>query len=128
MELGSRKVVHVNVTNHPTLSWVQQQIRNATFDEQPKFLIHDNDGIIGQLGKREIVEVNGKKVSCRSSLDVWLAETRSVRGIPTPYGAPNANAHVERFNGTLRREVLDRILVWNEGQLRTVLNEYVHGW
>jgi len=48
----------------------------------------------------------------------------AIRGIPTPYHAPNAQAHVERFIGTLRRELLDRILVWNEGQLRTVLAEY----
>ena len=128
MELGSRKVVHINVTEHPTLAWVKQQIREATFEEQPKFLIHDNDGIFGQLGKPVSVEVNGKKVSCRSSLDLWLAETMGIRGVPTPYHAPNASAHVERFMGTLRRELLDRILVWNEGQLRTVVNEYVHGW
>jgi transposase InsO family protein len=128
MELGSRKVVHVNVTEHPTLAWVEQQIRDATFDEQPKFLIHDNDGIYGQLGKRVTAQVNGKKVSCRSTLDLWLAETRGIRGIATPYHAPNAQAHVERFNGTLRREVLDRILVWNEAQLRAILNDYVHRW
>jgi hypothetical protein len=128
MELGSRKVVHINVTEHPTLAWVEQQIRDATFEDQPKFLIHDNDGIYGQLGKRVTTEVNGKKVSCRSTFDLWLAQTRGIRGIPTPYHAPNAAAHVERFNGTLRREVLDRILVWNEAQLCTILNEYVHGW
>ena len=128
MELGSRKVVHVNVTEHPTLAWVKQQIRDATFEEQPKFLIHDNDGIFGQLGKPTSVEVGGKKVSCRSALDVWLAETRGIRGIPTPYHAPNAAAHVERFMGTLRQELLDRILVWNENQLRAVVNEYVHDW
>ena len=128
MELGSRKVVHVNVTEHPTLAWVKQQIRDATFDEEPKFLIHDNDGIFGQLGKPVTVDVNGKKVSCRSSLDVWLAETMAIRGIATPYHAPNAAAHVERFIGTLRGELLDRILVWNEGQLRAVVNDYVHGW
>lgn len=125
MELGSRKVVHINVTEHPTLAWVQQQIRDAAFDQQPKFLIHDNDGICGQLGKRVTAQVNGKKVSCRSTLDLWLAETRGIRGIPTPYGAPNAQAHIERFNGTLRRELLDRILVWNERQLRAVLAEYI---
>ena len=124
MELGSRKVVHINVTEHPTLAWVKQQIRDATFDTEPKYLIHDNDGIFGQLGKPVATEVNGKKVSCRSTLDAWLAETRGIRGIPTPYHAPNANAHVERFIGTLRRELLDRILVWNEWQLRAVLAEY----
>jgi len=128
MELGRRKVVHVNVTEHPTLAWVQQQIRDATFEEQPKFIIHDNDGIYGQLGKRVTAQVNGKMVSCRSTLDLWLAETRGIRGIATPYHAPNAQAHVERFNGTLRREVLDRILVWNERQLRTVLTEYTYRW
>ena len=128
MELGSRKVVHVNVTQHPTLAWVKQQFRDATFDGEPKFVIHDNDGIFGQLGKPVAVDFNGKKISCRSSLDLWLAETMGIRGIPTPYHAPNAAAHVERFIGTLRRELLDRILVWNEGQLRAVVNEYVHGW
>ena len=116
--------MHTNVTEHPTLAWVQQQIRDATFDQQPNFLIHDNDGIYGQLGKRVTAQVNGKKVFCRSTLELWLAETRGIRGIPTPYHAPNAAAHIERFNGTLRREVLDRILVWNEGQLRTVTAEY----
>ena len=128
MELGARKVMHVNVTEHPTLAWVKQQVRDATFDGEPKFLIHDNDGIFGQLGKPVTTQVNGKKVSCRSTLDAWLAETRGIRGIPTPYHAPNAAAHVERFIGTLRRELLDRILVWNEGQLRAVVNEYVHDW
>jgi len=125
MELGSRKVVHVNVTRQPTLAWVKQQIRDATFEEQPKFLIHDNDGIFGQLGKPVTVDVNARPHSCRSTFDVWLAEPRGIRGIPTPYQAPNANAHVERLIGTLRRELLDRILVWNERQLRTVVNEYV---
>jgi len=47
-----------------------------------------------------------------------------IRGIPTPYKAPNAAAHIERLMGTLRREVLDRILIWNEGQLRAVLEEW----
>jgi len=128
MELGSRKVVHINITEHPTQGWVQQQIRDATFEGAPRFIMHDNDGIYGQLGKPVTREVNGKKVSCRSAFDAWLAETRGIRGIPTPYHAPNAQAHVERFIGTLRRELLDRILVWNEGQLRAVVAEYVRDW
>jgi len=111
-----------------SLARVQQLIRDATFEQQPRFLIHDNDGIYGQLGKRVTAQVNGKKVSCRSSLDLWLAESRGIRGIPTPYGAHNTQAHIERFNGTLRRELLDRILVWNEGQLRAVVAEFVRDW
>jgi len=126
MELGTRRVVHINVTRHPTQVWVKQQLRDATFEEKPKFLTHDNDGIFGQFGRPVTTEVNGKKVSCRSSLDLWLAQAMEIRGIPTPFKAPNAAAHIERFMGTLRREVLDRILVWNEGQLRAVLGEYIH--
>jgi len=124
MELGTRRVVQINVTRHPTHAGVRQQVRDATFDGAPKFLVHDNDGMYGQLGKPVTVEVNGRKVACRSGFDVWLAEVMGIRGIPTPYQAPNANAHVERFIGTLRRELLDRILVWNERQLRAVVNEY----
>ncbi len=42
MEVGTRRIVHVNVTSHPTLPWVKQQIREATgWDESPRFLVHD---------------------------------------------------------------------------------------
>ncbi len=90
MELGTRRVMHVNVTETPRLAWVKQQVRDATFEGAPKFLLHDNDGIFGQLGKPVTREVNGKNASCRSAFDAWLAEIMGIRGIPTPYGAPNA--------------------------------------
>jgi putative transposase len=88
MHLGSRKVVHINVTEHPTLPWVKQQLRTATFCDPPSFPIHDNDGIFGPLGKPATVEVKGKKVSCRSALDVWLAETMDIRGSLLPAMPP----------------------------------------
>jgi hypothetical protein len=48
MEVGSRRIVHVNVTTNPTLAWVKQQIREATrWGSTPRFLIHDNDGRSG---------------------------------------------------------------------------------
>ena len=53
MELSSRKLIHFNVTEYPTLDWTKQLIRNACFEEQPKFLLHDNDGKFGQLGCRQ---------------------------------------------------------------------------
>jgi len=48
-----------------------------------------------------------------------------LRGIPTPYGALNAAAHIERVIGTLRRECLDRMLIWNERHLKLVLAEFI---
>ena len=49
MEVGSRRNVHFNITEHPILEWVKQQLREATIDLVPRFLIHDNDGIFGQF-------------------------------------------------------------------------------
>jgi len=125
MEIASRKVMHLHVTEHPTLEWTKQQIRNVCFEGQPKFLLHDNDGKFGQFGRPLIVENAGKRVSCRSALDEWLWQEMGIRGIPTPYGAPNAAAHAERMIGTLRRECLDRMLIWNERHLRCVLTEII---
>ena len=52
VELASRKVVHFNLTAHPTIEWVRQQVRNACFEEEPKFLIHDNEGSTASLDVR----------------------------------------------------------------------------
>jgi len=112
------------VTEYPTLEWTKQQVRNACFEGQPKFLIHDNDGKFGQLGRPLQVESAGKKVSCRSAFDAWLWQVMGIRGIPIPYGAPNAAAHIERLIGTLRRECLERMLIWNERHLRRTLTEF----
>jgi hypothetical protein len=90
MELASQKVIHVHVTDHPTLERTKQQIRNACFEEQPKFLLHDNDGKFGQLGRPLRVECAGKEESCRTAYDVWLCQEMGIRGVPIPYSAPNA--------------------------------------
>jgi putative transposase len=125
MEIASRKIIHLHGTDHPTLEWTEQQIRNACFEEQPKFLLHDNDGKFGQFGRPLRVENAGKKVSCRSAFDMWLWQEIGIRGIAIPYGVPNAAAHMERLIGTLRRECLDRMLIWNVRHLRCVLSEFV---
>jgi hypothetical protein len=103
MEIGSRRIVHVNVTLSPTLSWVKQQIREATAEvRSPRFLVHDNDGIFGQYGKPVTMEKDDRTRSYRCHLDRWLDEVMGIEGIPIPYGAPNASPYVERFVRTLR--------------------------
>jgi putative transposase len=126
MEIGSRRIVHVNVTTNPTLPWVKQQIREATaWNQIPRFLIHDNDGIFGQYGRRVTVEKSDRTRSHRCHLDRWLDEVVGIEGIPIPYGAPNASPHVERLVRTLREEALDHFIFVTVDHIRRVANEYV---
>ena len=126
IELASRKIVYFGVTEDPRLSWVKQQIRSATpWGECPRFLIHDNDGIFGQHRVTVLDETQSKQKIYRSSLDCWLGEVMGIEGIPIPYGAPNANAHCERCLGTLRREFLDHVIIFNMRHLWKTISEYV---
>jgi putative transposase len=126
MEIGSRRIVHVNVTTNPTLAWVKQQIREATAEDRtPRFLVHDNDGIFGQYGRPVIVEQADGRRSYRCHLDRWLDEVVGSEGIPIPYGAPNASPHVERFVRTLREEALNHIIFLTTDHIRRVVAEYV---
>jgi putative transposase len=107
IELHSRKVIHVGVTRSPSDAWVAQQLREATaFGEGPKYLIRDNDGKFGANFAR-------------------VAQTSWIEILPTPYQAPRANAICERFLGSVRRECLDHLLIFQEKQLHRVLNAYV---
>jgi len=126
MEIGSRRVVHVNVTANPTLPWVKQQVREATaWDQSPRFLVHDNDGIFGQYGRRVTLEAHGRRRSYRCHLDRWLDEVIGIKGLPIPYGAPNASPHVERLVRTLREEALNHFLFLGVDHIRRVVTEYV---
>jgi len=123
MELQSRRVVHVAVTASPTLAWVKQQVREATpFGSVPRFLIHDNDGIFGQFGTRRLGKLGR---SARCALDLWLGDVLCIKGIPIPYGAPNAQAHIERFMGSLKRECLNHFIFLTEDHLRRTVAAYV---
>jgi len=126
MEIGSRRIIHVNVTSNPTLPWVKQQIREATTENQtPRFLVHDNDGIFGQYGRRVVLERGDRRSSYRCHLDRWLDEVIGIRGLPIPYGAPNASPHVERLVRTLREEALNHFLFLSIDHIRRVVTEYV---
>jgi hypothetical protein len=126
MEVGSRRIVHANVTSNPTLSWVKQQFREATAeDAAPRFLVHDNGGIYRQWGKPLVMEEKGRKRSYCCELDLWLDQVMGIEGLPIPYGAPNASPHIERFMRTLRCEALDHFIFLSADHIRRVVSEYV---
>jgi len=107
MELGSRRVVHVGVTRHPTDAWVAQQLREATpYGACPRFLVRDNDAKYGPRFAQ-------------------LAAASGIAVVRTPVRAPRANAVAERFLRSVRRECLDHVLLLGEAHLRRVLGEYV---
>jgi len=106
VDLGSRRVVHVGVTRHPTDAWVAQQLREATpFGVTPRFIIRDNDAKFGPQFAR---------VAVGSRIEV----------LRTPVRAPRANAVCERFLGSVRRECLAHLLILHERQLLRVLRAY----
>jgi putative transposase len=107
VELGSRRVVHVGVTRHPTDAWVAQQLREATpYGERPRFLLRDNDAKYGARFAQ-------------------VAEASGITVVRTPVRAPRANAIIERFHRSVRRECLDHLLLLGEGHLRRALGAYV---
>jgi transposase InsO family protein len=118
MEISTRRIVHCNVTESPALDWVKIQIRDiVAFDRKPRFLLHDNDGIFGQFGRR--------KDGFRCHLDRWLSTTMGIEGTPTPYYAPNANPHIERFHRTLREDALNHFIFLGASHVRRVAREFI---
>ena len=107
MEIGTRRIVHLNVTDHPTSEWTLQQFREGIQEENPmRFLIHDRDRIF--------------------SADLDLAiESMGPKILKMPVKAPTANAYCERLIGTIRRECLDFTIPLNERHLRRLLTEWV---
>jgi putative transposase len=112
IELATRKVYLAGVTAHPTGEWATQQARNIveTFidrSEPIRFVIHDRDS----------------KFTAAFN-EVFRSE--AIRIIRTPVRAPRANAFIERWIGSLRRECLDRLLILNRRHLERVLPAYIH--
>ena len=107
MEVGSRRILHTNVTAHPTAEWTIQQFRELlAFDHPYRFVIHDRDAIFS------------------AGLDACLTGF-GVRVLKTPVRAPKANACCERLVGTFRRECLDFLIPLSEAHLKRILREFV---
>ena len=102
-----RKVVHFNVTAHPSAQWTAQQIVEAfPFDEAPRFLLRDRDSIYGQVFQQRVGSMGIEQV---------LIAPR----------CPWQNPFAERIIGSIRRECLDHVIVFNEAHLLRVLGEYL---
>src|SRR5215218_9457677 len=110
IEVASRRVHVLGVTPHPVGDWVAQQARNL--------LMALNDG----AGRFRFL-VRDRDMKFTSAFDaVFVAE--AIQVLTTPVRAPRANAYAERWVGTVRREVLDRMLILGCRQLRWVLAKY----
>jgi len=110
LEHERRIVRHFAVTEHPHMEWVVQQLREATpFGEQPTYLFRDNDTIYGH-GVPQFLK------SC------------GIKEVRTAYRSPWQNPFCERVIGTLRRELLDHVIVLGERHLEALLTEYLDGY
>jgi transposase InsO family protein len=107
LSLDRRRIVHFNVADSPTAEWISLQLIQAfPFDTAPRYVIHDRDSIYGEK----------------------VATTFGALGIEdkvSGYQSPWQNGYVERVSGSMRRECLDHVIVFDERHLRRVLREYV---
>ncbi len=104
---GRREVVRCAVTTSPTTAWVAQQLRDAfPFESAPRFMIFD----------RGATFTGGVMATLRS---MQVEPTR------TSYRSPWQNGVAERFVGTVRRQLLDHVIVLNEHHLRRLLESFI---
>jgi transposase InsO family protein len=102
-----RRIVHFNVTAHPTAEWTAQQFREAfPWDTAPRYLLRDRDRIFGRNFVDQVKAMGIKQV---------LSAPRS----------PWQRAYVERVIGSIRRECLDHVIVFNERSLYKHLQSFV---
>jgi Integrase core domain. len=107
IEHGRRKIPHFNVTRHPTAEWVVQQLREAFPEAGPyRYVILDRDAKFDSsvLQFLEAAELEPKRTSIRS---------------------PWQNGIAERWAGSCRRELLDRVLPLNDEHPRRLARDYV---
>jgi transposase InsO family protein len=103
-----RRILHVNVTAHPTAEWTAQQITEAFPGDAavPRYLHRDRDSVYGDVFRRRVVAMGTREV----------LNARQ---------APWQNPFAERVIGSIRRECTDHLIPLNEAHLRRILREYV---
>ena len=107
IEIATRKVIYFNVTANPTADWTTQQITEAfPFDETPRYMIRDRDGIYGDLFRKRV-------------------KNMGIDEVPIAPRARWQNPYCERVIGSIRRECLDRVIILNEIHLKRILSSYL---
>src|SRR5664280_2673932 len=110
VEHATRRVRIVGVTAHPTGDWLAQQARNVLMD-------------LEDAGRRVRFLIRDRDAKFTAAFDaVFSAAGADV--VKIPVRAPVANAICERFVGSVRRELLDRILILNAAHARRVMHKY----
>ena len=103
---GRRQLLWFEVTRHPTADWLARQITEAfPWTSAPSYLVRDNDRAYGHVFTSRV-------------------RAMSIRDRPITPRSPWQNPYVERLIGTVRRECLDRVLIFGEAHLRQILASY----
>src|SRR5450631_330334 len=107
IEHRSRRLIHCNITAHPSATWTLQQLREAIgLQDRYEYLIHDRDSIFA------------------NHLDESIRRL-GIKVLKSPPHSPMANAICERVIGTIRRECLDWLMPLSEAHLRSILKSWV---
>lgn len=108
IEVDTRRVHLAGITTNPTGPWTAQAARNLTtsYHKAIRFVIRDGAGQYTRTFDNVFAAIGAE-------------------AIKTPPGAPQANAFAERWVRTVRHELLDRTLIWNQRQLKRLLDEFV---
>jgi len=102
-----RRVIHFNITGHPTAVWAAQQISEAFPDDRaPRFILRDRDGVYGESFTSRV-------------------EGMSIEEIRIAPRSPWQNCYVERVIGSIRRECVNHVIVFNDSHLRRLLKKII---
>jgi hypothetical protein len=94
------------VASYPTAEWIARQVTEAfPWDEAPRYLIRDQDGVYGAAVTRRL-------------------RAMGIRDKPIAPGSPWQNGFAERLIGSIRRECVDHVVVLSKAHLRRILQEY----
>ena len=110
LEHATRRVHILGVTANPTGAWLTQLARNLTMD-------------VDDAGRRFRFLIRDRAAKFTSAFGAVFTSS-DIEIVRTPERAPQANAIAERFVGTIRRELLDRILIINQRHATAVLRQY----